>query len=148
MAALRLFIPQEKLDAWTLDGHVQIGDQTLRVPGEQRELRLEPAVRFMSEVGGQGDVTGLVGRVKTIAQIEQMGADHYRDSVIVGDCAYQVVEGFCGSLEGASLPAEAPPLPRPDAEPAKAPAPAPAGGKAEEEISDAETLARLLIEKL
>jgi hypothetical protein len=128
MPGTRIFLPQCLMDSWTADGRIRLEQDMLVVPEDGTGLALSPAVRFMREVGGGGDPAGLIGKVKTMAQLEELGADHYRDSVLVGESAYEVVEGFCAVLAGAPT--------RP-----------PAGG-VEEEATDAESLARLLIEKL
>ena len=42
-----------------------------------------------------------MGKVKTKVQLDELEAEHYMDSVICGDVAYQVVEGFLGDLMAA-----------------------------------------------
>ena len=51
--------------------------------------------------------------MKTKAQLDGLGAEHYLDSVIYGDVAYTVVEGFLGDLSPATRS-----LPRATTEPA------------------------------
>jgi hypothetical protein len=58
--------------------------------------RLLPAVVFQATVGGEADRNDLCGRVKTDAQLAELGAEHYKDSVIIGEVGYQVTEGFVG----------------------------------------------------
>ena len=41
----------------------------------------------------------MIGRVKETKTLEDMGAEHYMDSVLIGDSAYQVVSGFAGAPE-------------------------------------------------
>lgn len=148
MKSARLFLPQEKLDTWTVENLIEIGEQSLSVPGGETGLELEPAVHFTREVSEEGDTHGLVGKVKTHAQLEQMGADHYRDSVLVGETAYEVAEGFVATLPQARAAEEAGQAveAEPPAEAAPEEEAAPDSG--EEEITDADELARLLIEKL
>jgi hypothetical protein len=98
MSENRLFFPQEALHAWLEQGRVLlVGDELTTTP-EGRRLRLESAVRFMAEVAAGDDPNQLVGKVKTIEQVQALGGEHVADSVIMGDCAYQVVEGFLGEL--------------------------------------------------
>jgi hypothetical protein len=52
----------------------------------------------MSEVGTGADPHGLIGKIKTLEEVQALGGEHYADSVIMGDCAYQVIEGFVGEL--------------------------------------------------
>jgi hypothetical protein len=60
---------------------------------------LDQAIYFAEDVGDGTDQHKLVGRVKNVAALEGMGAEHYMDSVLIGDSAYQVVTGFAGSPE-------------------------------------------------
>ena len=50
----------------------------------------------MAEVAEGTDPNGLVGKVKTLEQIAELGGDQHSDSLVLGDNAYQVVEGFVG----------------------------------------------------
>jgi hypothetical protein len=50
-------------------------------------------------VAGGGDPNGLLGTVKDMETLAQMGADHMMSSVIYGDTAYEVVNGFLGEPE-------------------------------------------------
>lgn len=93
-----VFIPQSMLDAWADQGKVELADTTLHLLQEQRSVDLNPAVRFLSVIGDEDDPHRLKGKVKTIDQLKEMGAEHYMDSVILGDVGYQVVEGFMGDL--------------------------------------------------
>ncbi len=107
MTPERIFIPQETLDRWHSEEEVQLDDDVLT--RGQAQFALESAVLIVSEVTGAGDSDSLEGRVKTHQQLKAIGADHCHDSVIVGERAYSVVEGFLGStvvpLEKASAKA-------------------------------------------
>lgn len=98
----RLFVPQEALDAWLTDGRAQLEGDTMTTPSDGRRYRLKTALRFLTELTGTGDPNDLVGRVKDIDQINALGAEHVRDSVILGDQAYQVAEGFAAEPDVAS----------------------------------------------
>ena len=98
MSENRVFFPQEALDDWLDEGRVQlVGDELTTTP-EGRRLRVESALRFVAEVGGGADPLGLVGKVKTLEQVQALSGEHCADSVIIGDCAYQVIEGFLGEV--------------------------------------------------
>jgi hypothetical protein len=43
-----------------------------------------------------------LGRVKTTAQLEALGAEHLADSCIVGEVAYEVVEGYVTEVQAAA----------------------------------------------
>lgn len=132
MAAV--FITNAMLTQWSDQGKVRLDDTTLTLLQESRTVKLKPAVRFTKTIDGSPDPNGLLGKVKTTEQLTEMKAEHYLDSVILGDTGYQVVEGFMGDLspppKGAAAtpavetpkqtPAKAPP---PKASPAKEPPP-------------------------
>jgi hypothetical protein len=95
MSTTRVFLPQDTLEAWLANGRGHVVGETLFLAGSAFDL--ESAVRFMSEVAGGGDAQNLVGRVKSLSQIEQLGGEHCSDSVVLGDNAYEVIEGFLAS---------------------------------------------------
>jgi hypothetical protein len=106
MAAV--FLAQQMLQTWADQGQVVLDDNTLTLVAEARTVQLRPAVRFTGLVGGGDDVNKLVGKVKSLEQLRALGAEHYMDSVIHGDVAYQVVEGFLGDLSPQPAPARDP----------------------------------------
>lgn len=61
-----------------------------------RSFTIRTAVRFMKVSGADGDPHDLLGKVKDEKALEEMGADHYMNSVIMGDTAYDVQPGFLG----------------------------------------------------
>ncbi len=96
------------LQQWSDQGKVRLDDTTLTLLAEARTVKLTPAVRFTSLIDGGDDVNKLLGKVKTTAQVFELGAEHYLDSVIFGDIGYMVVEGFLGDLSPAARKAAAP----------------------------------------
>ena len=88
-----LFVPQSVLDQWSEKGRVELQGEVLVLLKEKKSFRLTSAVRFLKMEAGE-DVKGLLHKVKTLDALKQMGAEHYRDSVILGDSAYQVQQGF------------------------------------------------------
>jgi hypothetical protein len=96
MPVNRLFIPQEALDVWLSDGRVEIDGEVVTFRPEGERFYLKSAVRFVQDVGGGADGLALVGKVKDLDQIKTLGGTHCRDSVIVDEHAYEVVEGFVG----------------------------------------------------
>ena len=99
MPPSRVFIPQEALEAWLSSGTVHMVGETLFVDGQP--FALESAVRFVNEVAGGGDAPHLLGHVKTLTQLTALGGEHCADSVVLGDNAYEVVEGFLARVEEA-----------------------------------------------
>ncbi len=98
MGANRVFFPQQTLDEWLEQGHIALVGDELTIGAAGRNLRLHGAVHFVAEVAGSEDGNALVGKVKTHEQVAELGGEHVADSVILGDNAYQVVEGFIGEL--------------------------------------------------
>jgi 3-oxoacyl-ACP reductase-like protein len=88
-----LFVPQSVLDRWSEQGRIQVDGNVLTILGEQRSFALTAAVRFMKMEAGE-DRSGLLAKVKTTDALKQMGAEHYMDSVILGESAYQVQQGY------------------------------------------------------
>jgi hypothetical protein len=88
-----LFVPQSVLDRWSEQGRIEVDGNVLTILGEHKSFALTPAVRFIKMEAGD-DNAGLLAKVKTTDALKQMGAEHYRESVILGENAYQVQQGF------------------------------------------------------
>lgn len=93
----RLFVPQNMLDQWLSEARVEVEGEVMVTKPEGQRFTLTTAVLFKAEVTGAEDPHGLVGKVKDLEQIAALGGEHYADSVILGDNAYQVTEGFAGT---------------------------------------------------
>jgi hypothetical protein len=148
MAGGLLFVSQALLDAWAGQGRIDLDGRSIALRVGQargRRYALDPAVRFLRVAGGGDDALGLVARVKTLAQVREIGGEPMADSVVVGDVAYEVEPGFlaeASAVEAASRAA-----------PAAAPAPAAEGSRAlprdlEDRRREAEALARFLLDNL
>jgi hypothetical protein len=98
MGANRVFFPQQTLDDWLEQGRIALVGDELTIGAAGRNMRLLGAVHFVAEVAGTEDRNTLVGKVKTHEQVTELGGEHVADSVILGDNAYQVIEGFIGEL--------------------------------------------------
>lgn len=92
----RLFWPQETMDNWVVDEKATIEDDVLKIVDEGHRYQLSQAVHFVADVGDGSDPHKLVGRVKELETLTEMGAEHYMDSVLIEDSAYEVVPGFTG----------------------------------------------------
>jgi hypothetical protein len=112
-----VFIAQATLQQWADQGKVRLDETTLLLVKEQRQVALRPAVRFTQVLGSDSDPHQLVGKVKAADQLAELGAEHYMDSVLLGDVAYTVVEGFLGDMMASTPIGQTPP-----------PAPAAIGG--------------------
>src|SRR5512138_1895358 len=103
-----LFVSQAMLDSWAEQGKIDfVGNVMTLLSGEGkgRSYALEPAVRFLKVLGEDADPNGLVHKVKSAAQLKEMGAEPVDDSCILGDTAYEVQPGFLA--EAAALQAAA-----------------------------------------
>lgn len=129
MVVARLFIGQEALDAWVTEGRAEITADELVDRSTGQRFRLREGVRFLAEVSGGPDAYGLVGKVKDLDQLAALSGEHMADSVILGENAYQVQQGFVGApIEAveavestrvfSSAPPVLPPQPPPPANPA------------------------------
>jgi hypothetical protein len=97
MGPNRVFFPQAALDRWLEQSNVELSGAELRLLGEQRRYKIAPALRVLSEVSGGPDVYDLVGRVKTMNFVAELGAEVLDTSMLIGDSAYDVVPGFVGA---------------------------------------------------
>src|SRR5438105_15235910 len=124
MADYDLFVPQSVLAKWSEQGRISVVGNLLTILGENKNFALTSAVRFLKMEAGE-DVAGLLQKVKTIDALKQMGAEHYMESVILGESAYQVQQGFlaeANALRRAAAASQA--ASEPQAKPAGAPKPA------------------------
>lgn len=162
-----LFVSQAMLDSWAEQGRIDFVGNVMTLlsgAGQGRSYALEPAVRFMKVLGADADPNGLVHKVKSTAQLKEMGAEPVDDSCILGDVAYEVQPGFLA--EAAALQAAATTTVRAAPAPQAGGADASSAGEAgapsrsrplgttplpkdlEERRKEAEALARFLLENL
>jgi hypothetical protein len=92
----RVFFPQEALDAWMTAGTVDLKGSELTIVAEARRYRIAEAVRILREVSGAADANELVGRVKSKPYLLELGAEVLEGSMILGDNAYDVIQGWTG----------------------------------------------------
>jgi hypothetical protein len=146
MAGL-LFVSQSLLDIWASQGRVDLDGRSITLPsgeGQGRRYELEPAARFLRVAAGGDDPHQLVARVKTLAQIRDLGGESMADSVVLGEVAYEVEPGFLAEASvveaagRAGMGALASPTGRPRALPRDL----------EERRKEAEALARFLLDNL
>jgi hypothetical protein len=106
---VKLFLPQAKLEEWLLEEVADLQGDQLVLSKTKERFPATPAVHFRQLAGGQ-DAKGLVAKVKTQAQLDQLGAEKMAGSVVLGETAYEVVEGY---LVEATAPSAAAPAPKP-----------------------------------
>lgn len=145
-----LFVPQSVLDKWSEQGRIQVDGNVLTILGEGKNFALTSAVRFLKMDAGD-DGARLLQKVKTTDALRQMGAEHYMESVILGESAYQVQEGFLADASALRRAAAAsqPPPPAAARAPAAAPQPgAPAQTAEEKKLGEQDMLAQFLLDNL
>ena len=96
----RVFFPQAALDEWVADDRIDLRSDELTMKTEGRRYRIVEAVRVMREVSGTADGNELIGKVKSIAFLTELGAEVLQSSMILGDNAYDVIPGFVGAPVG------------------------------------------------
>jgi hypothetical protein len=96
----RVFFPQTALDQWIVDEAIELKGTELVVLAEGRRYQLSEAVRIVAEVSGSPDSHDLVGRVKPRPFLTGLRAEILETSMIVGDNAYEVVQGWIGTPMG------------------------------------------------
>ena len=100
----KLFISQEWVDVSNMDDKVQLDGDRMVIKADGKAYQLQPAVRFLMVEGGDGDPHQLLGKVKTTAQLEALGAESMAESVLLGDTAYRVQPGFSALYTGTDSP--------------------------------------------
>lgn len=93
----RVFFPQTALDTWLVDGSVELTGNELTILAESRKYRIAEGVRVLREVTGLADANDLVGKVKSNVYCEELGAELLEGSMIIGENAYDVVQGWLGA---------------------------------------------------
>lgn len=152
MATLR-FLSQMTLDNWLEASTADVRSGVLVDLQSKAEFPVREAVHFVKLEAGD-DTEKLLAKVKTTAQLEALGAEHCLTAVILGETVYEVVPGWLAEEPaGAAAAVKAAPV-EPKAvaavpvEPKTvAPAPVPKQ-KPEGRNTDAEMLAKLLLDKL
>jgi len=96
MAPNRAFFPQRALDAWLAEAKIDFTGRELVIRAAQRRYQVVEAARIVQEVSGQEDIYDLVGRVKSVTFLTELGAEILESSMLLGDNAYEVVPGFMG----------------------------------------------------
>ena len=113
-----LFVSQAMLDSWAGQGKIDFVGNVMTVlagGGKGRSYALDPAVRFLQVLGADSDPNQLLRKVKSMAQLRELGAEAVGDSVVLGEVAYQVEPGFLA--EASAIQAAATASPSPSANP-------------------------------
>ena len=93
----RVFFPQAVLDAWLAADRVELDGKELTLKPEGRKYRVVDAIRVLREVTDGQDLYAIAGKVKSVNFLTELGAELLGTSMLIGDCAYDVVPGFLGA---------------------------------------------------
>jgi hypothetical protein len=138
----RIFVSQGAVERWAAEGRVELTADAVSPsagPLAGRRFPSEPAVHVLGLAGGGGDEAGLVGRVKRVAELRAMGAELVGASILAGEAAYDVEPGFLVTLDAESARLVAA---------RRVASERPLEGEAPDGQSDAEALARFLLNTL
>jgi hypothetical protein len=97
---VKLFLPEKTLEEWAMSDAADLSDGKLLVKETGERLVATPAVHFMSLVSGE-DQHQLIGRVKPLSTLAELGADVLADSVVLGETAYEVASGYITEVPSA-----------------------------------------------
>jgi hypothetical protein len=90
---------QDSVDVWLAEERVSLdGDVLKLLPEPGPAFLLTTAVYFQAEVTTGEDPLGLCGKVQALAKITELGGEHVPGSVVIGDNAYEVRDGFLGEF--------------------------------------------------
>lgn len=90
---MNLFLPQKVLEEWAVGDKADLAEGKLLVRESNSSHAVLPAVHFTKLVGGKDD-SALVGKVKTMVQLDALGAEHMMDAVQLGETTYEVIPGY------------------------------------------------------
>lgn len=96
MSENRVFVSQETLDRWLTEERVEVDGDVLTLQRDGQRFRLATALHFLNEVAGGGDPHAWLGKVKPLEAIVEVGGEHCAGSVVLGESAFEVIEGFLG----------------------------------------------------
>jgi hypothetical protein len=146
----RIFFSQSMLDSMVDAGKIKVDKNVLTMlAGDNPTFELKQAYRVVKTIDGASDPGGLVGQIRSEAELKELGAEIYMDSVIYKDVAYQADPGYIAE-KNAPVPPKGskPPVAAgaPAAKPAEQPAHAvePPGEKA----SEADQLSKFILDNL
>jgi hypothetical protein len=97
---VKLFLPQKTLEDWSVGEKADLEDGRLVVRETKSTHAVVPAVHFVKVISG-ADGHQLTGRVKTMKQLDELGAEHMMDSVLLGETAFEVVPGYVADVPNA-----------------------------------------------
>src|SRR5512136_1488367 len=143
----KLFFSQGMLDSMVEAGKIKVDKGVLTMlAGDNPTFSLLPAYRIVKTIDDGPDPNGLVGQIRSEAELRELGAEVYMDSVIYKDVAYQADTGFIAEkrVPGQEQASRSAPKPA-AAQPAQ---PAPVAEPPAEKANDADDLSKFILDNL
>lgn len=92
----KVFFTQKTLDELNAQGKLLLEGETITILTKTKpSFILKQAVRFLSLESGE-DINKLIGKVKTLVELNGIKAEIFPDSVVINDNVYRVENGFIG----------------------------------------------------
>ena len=138
------------LDSMVDAGKIKVDRSVLTMlTGDNPTFELKQAYRFVRTIDNAADPNGLVGQIKSGAELKELGAEIYMDSIIYRGIAYQADPGYIAEKNVSGQPAVSKPAETaqaPGAKPAEPPVTTlePPAGKA----SEADQLSKFVMDNL
>jgi hypothetical protein len=83
------------LDSMADAGKIKVDKSVLTMlTGDNPTFELKQAYRFVRTIDNAADPSGLVGQIRSGAELKELGAEIYMDSIIYRDIAYQADPGY------------------------------------------------------
>jgi hypothetical protein len=121
----RIFFSQGMLDSMVDAGKIKVDKSVLTMfTGDNPTFELTQAYRFVKTIDDATDPNGLVGQIRSEAELKELGTEIYMDSIIYRDIAYQADPGYIAEKMVPGRPREskpAEPTGTPEAKPAEPP---------------------------
>jgi len=96
-----IFISQEQMEKFISEGVADITNENIVLRLERTYVgEIKDAYYFLRNVVDPQDKRGLVGKVLLKDEVKALSADIMQNSIIIGDDAYDVEEGFLISEQG------------------------------------------------
>lgn len=138
------------LDSMVDAGKIKVDKSVLTMlTGDNPTFELKQAYRFVKTIDDTIDPSGLVGQIRSGAELRELGAEIYMDSVIYRDIAYQADPGYIAEKKVPGRPPESIPDERagtPGVNHAEVPVIAPA--PVEDKASEADQLSKFIMDNL
>ncbi len=141
----RLFFSQSMLDSMAEAGRIRIdGDTMTLLAGDNPAFVLLPAYRIVRAIDNGPDPAGLTSEIRSEAELREMGADIYMDSVIYRDTAYQADPGFIAEQRGPGVRAKDATAPAAESNASAQPA----AGSPEDPAKNGDELSKFILDNL